>query len=61
MKFTEKEINNMIAVIEDREDDFSNIHEDDKVHYYDHADFVKGFEDTLTILYELKNKLKEND
>lgn len=61
MKFTEKEIDNMIAVIEDRQDDFGNIHEDDKEDYYMHADFDKGFEDTLTILHELKNKLKENE
>ena len=60
MKLTEKDIDNMIAVIEDRQDDFGNIHEDDKEEYYDHADFDKGFEDTLTILHELK-KLKEND
>lgn len=60
MKFTKEEIDNMITVIEDREDDFANIHEDDKVNYYDHADFNKGFKDTLTILYELKNKLKED-
>lgn len=59
MKFTKEEIDNMITVIEDRQDDFGNIHEEDKVDYYDHADFDKGFEDTLTILYELK-KLKEN-
>lgn len=61
MKFTEKEIDNMIAVIEDRQGDFGNIHEDDKVDYYDHADYDKGFEDTLTILHELKNNLKENE
>lgn len=60
MEFTEKEIDNMIAVIEDRQDDFGNIHEDDKEDYYMHADFNKGFKDTLTILHELKNKLKEN-
>lgn len=54
MKFTKEEIDNMITVIEDRQDDFGNIHEEDKVDYYDHADFDKGFEDTLTILHELK-------
>jgi len=61
MEFTEKDIDNMIAVIEDRQDDFGNVHEDDKIDYYDHADFDKGFKDTLTILHELKNKLKENE
>lgn len=59
MNFTEKEIDNMIAVIEDRQEDFSDIHEDDKKEYYnDKADFDKGFEDTLKLLRELKHNLK---
>ena len=61
MKFTEKDIDNMIAVIEDRQDDFGNIHEEDKEEYYDHADFDKGFEDTLKMLRELKTNKKGNE
>ena len=61
MKLTEKDIDNMIAVIEDRQDDFGNINEDDKEEYYDHADFDKGFEDTLKMLRELKTNKKGNE
>ena len=61
MKLTEKDIDNMIAVIEDRQYDFGNIHEEDKEEYYDHADFDKGFEDTLKMLRELKTNKKGNE